>query len=153
MRLGDELNDPGLQGEACWAMTCTLFYTGRFAEAAAQARRGISIHDAHPDCWRPFAAVAGQSAAVCERAYLALSLFCLGEREAALPYSQDAVALARRTKDPFSLAMALYHGAWLRLWCGMADELKDLSEEGLTLCRELSFHFYSVIQQIGRAHV
>ena len=153
VQLGDELNDPGLQGEACWAMTCTLFYMGRFAEAAAQARRGIKIHDANPDCWRPFAAVAGQSAAVCERAYLALSLFCLGDLEAALPHSQDAIALARRTKDPFSLAMALYHGAWLRLWSGRADELKALSEEGLTLCNELSFHFYAVTQKFNVAAV
>ncbi len=153
VRLGDELNEPGLQGEACWAMTCTLFYMGRFSEAAAQARRGIKIHDANPDCWRPYAAVAGQSGAVCERAYLALSLFCLGDLEGALPHSRDAVALARSTKDPFSLAMALYHGAWLRLWAGMVDELKALSEEGLTLCRELSFHFYSVTQQFNVAAV
>ena len=153
VKLGEELHDPGLQGEACWAMTCTLFYMGRFTEAAAQARRGITIHDANPDCWRPYAAVAGQSAAVCERAYLALSLFCLGELEAALPHSRDAVALARATKDPFSLSMALYHGAWLRLWAGMADELKALSEEGLTLCRELSFHFYAVTQQFNVAAV
>jgi tetratricopeptide (TPR) repeat protein len=153
VRLGDELNEPGLQGEACWAMTCTLFYMGRYAEASAQARRGISIHDANPDCWRPYAAVAGQSGAVCERAYLALSMFCLGDLEGALTHSRDAVALARSTKDPFSLAMALYHGAWLRLWAGMTDELKALAEEGLTLCRELSFHFYSVTQQFNVAAV
>ena len=153
VRLGDELNDPGLQGEACWAMTCTLFYMGRFAEAAAQARKGIAIHDEHMDCWRPFAAVAGQSAAVCERAYLALSLFCLGELEDAISYSEAAVLLARSTKDPFSLSMALYHGAWLRLWAGRVDELKALSEEGLKLCQDLSFHFYAVTQQFNVAAV
>lgn len=153
VRLGEELQDYGLQGEACWAMTCTLFYLGRYAEAVAQARRGIAIHDAHPDCWRPFAAVAGQSAAVCERAYLALALFCLGQLDEALIQSRDAVALARRTKDPFSLAMALYHGAWLRLWAGRAAELGELSTEGLTLCRELSFHFYAVTQQFNVAAV
>jgi serine/threonine protein kinase/tetratricopeptide (TPR) repeat protein len=153
VRLGDELNEPGLQGEACWAMTCTLFYMGRYAEAAAEARRGIKIHDAHPEAHRPYAAVSGQSGAVCERAYLALSMFCLGDLEGALPHSRDAVALARSTKDTFSLAMALYHGAWLRLWAGMADELKALSEEGLALCRENSFHFYSVTQQFNVAAV
>jgi tetratricopeptide (TPR) repeat protein len=151
--LGAELNDPGLLGEACWSMTCTLFYMGRFTEAVAQARRGIAIHDANPNCWRPFAMVAGQSAAVCERAYLALALFCLGDIESAIQHSRDAVELARRTKDPFSLSMAFYHGAWLRLWAGRVDELAALSQEGLTLCRELSFHFYAVTQEFNVAAV
>lgn len=151
VHLGKELGDPGLQGEACWAMTCTLFYMGRFAESAEHAREGIRIHDAHPGCWRPFAAVAGQSAATCERAYLALSLFCLGRLEESLPYSRDAVALSREHRDPFSLAMALYHGAWLRLWAGMADELQTLSGEGLRLCREMSFYFYAVTQEFNVA--
>jgi class 3 adenylate cyclase/tetratricopeptide (TPR) repeat protein len=149
VRLGEELGDPGLRGEACWAMTCTLFYLGRFAEAAEYAREGIRIHDAHPDCWRPFAAVAGQSAATCERAYLALSLYCLGRLDEALPHSRDAVALSREHRDPFSLAMALYHGAWLRLWAGLGDELRELSEEGLRLCREMSFYFYAVTQEFN----
>ncbi|MGV2338848.1 MAG UNVERIFIED_CONTAM: hypothetical protein LVR18_34135 [Planctomycetaceae bacterium] len=46
VRLGKELGDPGLQGEACWAMTCTLFYMGRFAESAEHGAGG----DPHPRC-------------------------------------------------------------------------------------------------------
>jgi tetratricopeptide (TPR) repeat protein len=82
---------------------------------------------------------------------LALSLFCLGRIEEALPHSRDAVALSRENRDPFSLAMALYHGAWLRLWAGMADELQTLSGEGLRLCREMSFYFYAVTQEFNVA--
>jgi class 3 adenylate cyclase/tetratricopeptide (TPR) repeat protein len=153
VRLGDELGDPGLRGESCWAMTCTLFYLGRFTEAVEYALKGVEIHDAYPGCWRPFAAVTGQSASTCERAYLALSLFCLGRLDEALPYSRAAVELSRQHRDPFSLAMALYHGAWLRLWAGMADELRSLSEEGLQLCREMSFYFYAVTQEFNVAAV
>jgi hypothetical protein len=49
--------------------------------------------------------------------------------------------------------MAFYHGAWLRLWAGRVDELAALSQEGLTLCRELSFHFYAVTQEFNVAAV
>jgi tetratricopeptide (TPR) repeat protein len=98
-------------------------------------------------------AVTGQNAGVTLRGYGALSLFCLGERDAALAMSQDAIDLARRTNDPFSLSMALYHGGWLLVWCGQADAVKKIADEGVVLCRQLSFGFYEPLDLINLAAV
>lgn len=151
LQLSEQLDDSGLRVEACWAMTCTLFYVGRFSESVAHARRGIEMHDRHPELSGPFAAVTGQDAGVTTRGYMALSLFCLGERDAALAASQAAVDLARRMKAPFSLAMAHYHGGWLRLWCGMTAAARDMSNEALTLNRQLSFEHYIKLELLTQA--
>lgn len=150
-QLAEQLNDDGLRIEMRWVMTCTLFYLGRFTESVEHARLGSALYDQHPEKTRPFIAVTGQNAGVTQRAYAALSLFCLGEREAALAESQAAIDLARRTKDPFSLAMALFHGGWLRLWCGMHKAVRETAQEGHTLDRQLSFIFYERLETINLA--
>ncbi len=152
-KLGEQLDDNGVRVEAGWTLSCSLFYLGRFAESIEAARRTIAIHTEHPDCCRPFAAVTGQSAAVCARGYGANSLFCAGDPVAAVAMSQDAIDLSRRTNDPFSMSMVAYHGAWLRLWCGLFDETKTMAQEGKALCRELSFDFYEIMQTINLAYI
>lgn len=147
--LGEKLDDPGVRVEAGWTLTCSLFYLGRFTESIESARRSIAIHKEHPECCRPFAAVTGQSAAVCARGYGAMSLFCLGEPVAAVAMSQEAIDLSKQTNDPFSLSMAFYHGGWLRLWCGLFNEAKAMAEEGSALCRELSFDYYEITQRVN----
>jgi tetratricopeptide (TPR) repeat protein len=153
VRLSEQVNDVSMTIEASWAMTCTLFYLGRFMESTVHCRRGVELYDQQPACTRPFMAVTGQNAGVTLRGYGALSLFCLGERDAALAMSQDAIDLARRTNDPFSLSMALYHGGWLRVWCGQADAVKKIADEGVALCRQLSFVFYESLDLINLAVV
>jgi serine/threonine protein kinase/tetratricopeptide (TPR) repeat protein len=151
VQLGELLQDVGLMVEACWAMTCTLFYLGRFSESAEYCHRGVELFEQHPNCTQPFMAVTGQNAGVTLRGYGALALFCLGRRAEAVAMSAEAIALAGRTNDPFSLSMALFHGGWLKVWCGDFVEVQSITAQALALCRQSSFEFYETLDRINLA--
>ncbi|MFM7842830.1 MAG: hypothetical protein ACKPEY_01180, partial [Planctomycetota bacterium] len=104
-------------------------------------------------CTKPFMAVTGQNAGVTLRGYGALALFCLGRRAEAEAMSAEAIALAGRTNDPFSLSMALFHGGWLKVWCGNLVEAQAITEQALALCRQSSFEFYETLDRINLACV
>ena len=91
----------------------TLVPLGRFEEARAHLEAATVLGD-RPDAAR-YAFAPGHLVAAGARQYLAAVMLMLGEPERAWAMSGEAVEVARRRGDPFTLAFVLCAAARLRL--------------------------------------
>lgn len=94
--------DLATDAEASELLTCSLFHQGRFMEAKAQAEQGIEAAGTS-ECWR-LSAYYGEDPLVSCHHWLALSLWFLGEEEAALVQVGKALRLSEQPGRVFCLA-------------------------------------------------
>jgi predicted ATPase len=90
-------------------------WQGKFASSLAHCERAIALHD--PVQHYGHVRVLGNDQGISALNFSAWNLWCLGQPDAALARAREAVALARRLDDPFSLAFALFFETvlhWLR---------------------------------------
>lgn len=90
-------------------------YQGKFASALAHEERAIALYDSGQH--HRHVRVLGHDQGISALIYSAQNLWFLGQPDAALARAREAVALARRLDDPFSLAFALFFETfayWLR---------------------------------------
>jgi class 3 adenylate cyclase/predicted ATPase/DNA-binding IscR family transcriptional regulator len=109
--LAQRVGDPALLVEAHAALGVASFYLGEPTVARAHFGKGITLYD--PERHRSHAFVYGQDPGVVCLARVAVALWYLGYPDQALKRSDEALALARKIAHPFSLAYALFFGAWL----------------------------------------
>ena len=91
------------------------YYQGKFASSLAHCERAIALYD--PVQHHGLVRVLGDDQGVAALSFAAWNLWYLGQPDAALARAREAVALARRLDDPFSLAFALFFETivhWLR---------------------------------------
>jgi predicted ATPase/DNA-binding IscR family transcriptional regulator len=109
--LAQRVGDPGLLVVAHLALGAASFYLGEPTVAREHWDKGIALYD--PERHRSLAFVYGQDPGVVCLARVAVALWYLGYPDQALKRSDEALALARKIAHPFSLAYALFFGAWL----------------------------------------
>jgi class 3 adenylate cyclase/tetratricopeptide (TPR) repeat protein len=80
-------------------------YQGKFASSLAHCERAITLYD--PAQHHGHVRVLGNDQGISALNFSAWNLYYLGQPDAALARAREAVALARRLNDPFSLAFAL----------------------------------------------
>ena len=81
-------------------------WQGKFASSLAHCERAIALYD--PVQHHGHVRVLGNDQGISALNFSAWNLWYLGQPDAALARAREAVALARRLDDPFSLAFALF---------------------------------------------
>lgn len=136
LTLVDADADPQLSGSAHFAFAGSAVSLGRPAEAlhhfelAAELTRG-----AH-------SLTVGTRPDVHSLAWSAHAHWLLGHGDAARSSCRGAVALARATRHPYSLAVALAYGAVTLQMLGDLEELRDTVGELRDLCDRFDFAYY-----------
>ncbi|CAA9280010.1 MAG: Adenylate cyclase / Guanylate cyclase, partial [uncultured Acetobacteraceae bacterium] len=118
----------------------TLLALGRLAEARAHLEAASVIGD-RPDAAR-YALAPGHLVAAAARVFLAAVMLLLGEPERAWAASGEAVEVARRRGDPFTLAFVLCVAARLRLQARDDAPARELLGEARAIADEKGIGFY-----------
>jgi len=92
----------------------------------------------------------GADPAVTCRSFLAWALWLLGYPDAALETVNDALARARASSHPLTLAHALFFRAYVHQLRREAAETRDGAEAVVALCREEGMPFYQPLATIWR---
>jgi DNA-binding winged helix-turn-helix (wHTH) protein/predicted ATPase len=120
---------------AAWA---TAFSRGDLGAACFHAGEGIRLYDPHRHA--TIAATYGNhDAGVCARLFLARASALLGRTEVAIRVSDDAVALARALKHPFSLALAHVFASAVAQACRQTDRVRAHAEAAAAIARDQDF--------------
>jgi predicted ATPase len=108
LALAEATNDMGLLIEAWCSLGTHYFHRAAFQEA----RRYLELTLAHyePPLHRSHAQRYGQDPIVVGSAYLAWTLWCLGESQAALTQAASALRYAQTLEHPYSHSIALAYG-------------------------------------------
>jgi predicted ATPase len=112
--LAEEQGEPLRRALARRALGTSLFYFGRFAEAASELDQGIAIDDAVA-AWEDPAHLLlyTERAAVVSRLYSAWALWFLGFPDRALNMMEAGLALSQKLSHAYSLAFAQNYTALL----------------------------------------
>lgn len=144
LRLAESERKPSFLVAAHRALGSTLFYLGEFEAsrrhveevlhltAADQADTRMLIRDVY-DVVDP---------RVTCHSYLSWNLWMLGAPDQALTESERAIHLAAELRHPFSMALALSFGAWLRQFRREPSAVAALAREALALAESHRFPFW-----------
>ena len=103
-QLADALHDRDFELQAAWAEGATALWMGEFTTARSRCEHAITLYDF--DRHSPSALTYGSDPETTALCYLAMALWFLGYADQAVARINDAVASARRSAHPFSLAWA-----------------------------------------------
>jgi DNA-binding winged helix-turn-helix (wHTH) protein/predicted ATPase len=138
LALAQRGGDPGLLLEAHHALWATRFAHGDLIGARDHALQGIALYDA--DRHATLATVYGNhDAGVCGHSHGAWALALLGDVDAAVAHTREAIALARRLEHAFSEAHALLYAARVHQLLGAPQTTGDYAERARALARQSGF--------------
>lgn len=150
LALAERVNEPGMLMESLFPPSVTLVFRGDFAGARVHSARALAEYDDHERTlfW---AGLTGEDSGVAHRCYLAVALWHLGRVDEALKRSSEALALARQIGQPFTLAFALEHRAWLCIQARLASEAQAAAEEEIVIATEQDFAYWLASARLFRA--
>lgn len=150
LALAEGVNEPGMVMEALFPSVVTLAFRGDFCAAHSHCARALSDYDDR-DRTRLWAGVTGEDSGVAHRCYLSVALWHLGRVDEALRFNSEAVELARGIGQPFTLAFALEHRAWLCNQCRLASEAQAAAEEEIEIAMAQGFPYWLASSTLFRA--
>jgi class 3 adenylate cyclase/predicted ATPase len=124
-----------------------LMLAGRFASSRKHLEKVLALYD--PIVHRSLIRQAGDNPRVNSQAVLGIVLFCLGYPEQALAQSDAAIAEARRSAHPPSLASSLAFGTTVLSLVGENAALDERAGELVAIAAEQGFPLWGVA---GTAH-
>ena len=135
LALAEQSGDAGLKLQAHHASWATSFGLGRLKDVRAHAEAGLALYDA--SVHQAMASSYGNhDAANCARYFSALALALAGESERARAMADDAVDIAQRLNDPFSLALARYFASVTAQILGDTARAAEQAEASRQLANE-----------------
>jgi len=138
--LAQHLHEPTSLQEGYELLGSTLFFLGEPVAAHEYLEQGIALYDSQQSAGLAFSR--GTDPGVVCLSRLAWTLWWLGYPNQALARSHDAIALAQRLSQPYSLSFALSYNAILHLWRREPSLVKERVETMVALMREHGFvHF------------
>jgi predicted ATPase len=138
LALAQRSADPGQLLEAHHALWATRFAHGDLIGARDHALQGIALYDA--DRHATLAAIYGNhDAGVCGRSHGAWALALLGDMDAAVAHTRDAIALARRLEHGFSEAHALLYAARVHQLRGEPQTTREYAERARAVAHQSGF--------------
>jgi predicted ATPase len=148
LRLGRQRDDA--VGVVLGHLSCArcLLYRGRFGQSKSHLEAGLALYD--PIAHRSLVDQTGIHPQVYFQAYLALVLFCLGFLDKAFAHSDAAIAEARRSAHPPSLAAGLTVGTWFLSLDGNDAALNERAEELVALTTEQGFPHWGAVGTLLR---
>jgi class 3 adenylate cyclase/predicted ATPase len=132
------MEDPVLLLQAHRVMGVTYFFIGEQASARVCLERAISLYDPQ----KPYFSLYGDDPGVVCLSYESWVLWLLGYPDQALMRIEEAISLARRLSQPFSLAYALDFAAVLHHFRREEKLTKERAEEVISLSTEQGFALY-----------
>jgi tetratricopeptide (TPR) repeat protein len=154
-RLGEQLlglatavNDSALLVQAHARTGTTLLHLGQPGRARAHLETALGLYEEHQ--LQRQGLLFGADPAVTCRAFLAWAQWQLGYPDEALQTITEALALARGSSHPLTLAHAHFFRAYVHQLRGEAAETLDWAEKVIALCREEGLPFYQPLATIWR---
>jgi tetratricopeptide (TPR) repeat protein len=149
LTIGECEADPGMLMEALFPTAVTSTFRGDFAAAHTHCTRALNFDDR--DRTRFWATITGEDSGVAHRCYLSVALWHLGKSNQALNLSVQAIDLARTLGQPFTLAFALEHRAWLCNQARLPSEARIAAEEEITIATEQGFAYWLASANLFKA--
>jgi class 3 adenylate cyclase/predicted ATPase len=141
LRLAHQAHDPALAVIAHSALGLTWFHLGAFPAARQHLEAGIARDT--PDLRRTPMFRMGSDPGVACRAFAALTLWSLGYPAQALARLHEALALAHARAQPFSLAFARVHAAWVSQLRRDVPAAHEHAEAAVALATAQGFPFWA----------
>lgn len=130
---------PALSLEGHFGLGSTAFFLGRLGQAKQHLQEGLACFaqlDSHAG-----ASPTGHHAEVLCAGYGALTLWALGDVQAAQAEADQALELAKRAQHPYSVAFAHTMRAWLFQMAGAISPARAAAEDALDLAQRHGFPF------------
>jgi predicted ATPase len=127
---------------AHWAIGEALLFRGEFAQARAQQERALALYTFRPNQSSSLVYGVPADLGVFTLCFLAHTLWHLGYPDQARSKIDEALALAQRLADPFSLALARAYEAMLYQFCRDANRVQASTQMTISLCKEQGFAYY-----------
>ncbi|HEX2217377.1 MAG TPA: AAA family ATPase [Gemmatimonadales bacterium] len=144
--LAGQTSSSVLQADAHNAAGFNLFHLGRFRLARDHLQRAVERLD--PSSGLAHATSLGVNVGVFNRAYAGHCDWHLGDPERALEEVHEAIDLARRFANPFSVAVALAYTAMLHQFRREPDRVRERAEAVLAVSGERGFSYYRAWAEI-----
>lgn len=137
LQLAEEATDPGLLLEARCALGTHRFHCAAFGEARSYLEQTLAAYDPaqHGDHALSF----GQDPGVVASAYLAWTLWCLGQPAAALAYTEQALVRAAATDHPYSQVIATTYAAVQQQFLNQPGGCRAYAEQSIALAEQYGF--------------
>jgi predicted ATPase len=136
---------PGLLAAANFVVGSCLFHLGRLDESWKHVTLAIENHDASAES--VLALFAGPDLGVFCRSYLAHLAWHRDQGDPQV-HASEAIAAARRIRDPFGEAIALDYTAMLHAFRGESRAALERGREGVDACRRHGFAYYLAMGNI-----
>jgi predicted ATPase/predicted Ser/Thr protein kinase len=146
--LATAVNDSALLVQAHARTGTTLLHLGEPGRARGHLETALGLYEEHQ--LQRHGPLFGADPAVTCRAFLAWALWLLGDRDGALQTVDDALARARGSSHPLTLAHAHFFRAYVHQLRREAAETLNWAEEVIALCREEGMPFYQPLATIWR---
>jgi predicted ATPase/DNA-binding SARP family transcriptional activator len=129
--------DEGLLMEALCSLGTHYFHRAAFAEARRYLEETLALYER--DRHRDHALIYGQDPGVVACAYLAWTLWCLGETRAALAQTATGLALAEELGDPYSQVIILTYASVQQHFLDNPDTCRSYAEAAIGLADKHGF--------------
>jgi tetratricopeptide (TPR) repeat protein len=140
--------DPEALMLAHWGPGYLLVHTGEFLSVRSHLEKALEAYDPSRHQW--MVTVFTFDMGVSCLSWLSWALFFLGYPDQALQRSAEAIALARQTSHPFSLAVALATASCLHSYALDVEGTRELAEEGIEICGQKGFSFWLGVASVFR---
>jgi predicted ATPase len=147
--LAERAGDPGMLMEALFLPVVTATFRGEFSTARDACELALQLDDRERT--RHWAGITGEDSGVAHRCYLSVALWHLGFPHRAFQVNQEALALARAIDQPFTLAFALEHRAWLHNQARIAPEASAAAEEEISIATEQGYAYWLASASLFKA--
>jgi predicted ATPase len=141
LTLAQSVQDEELLIEAHRALGQCLYLLGELVSAREHLERSIAFYGPHP---RHAAAFYWNDPGVVSYSWEALTLWLLGYPDQALQRAHEAVTLAQKLSNAYTLAIALGRTAMLHHFRQERAAMQTRAEETITLATEHGFPFFSM---------
>jgi len=141
LNLATERNDSVLELQAHLSVGRCLHFRGAFASAIEHFERALSVSVPEKNDHDYYKVVAAS--------YLAIDLLLLGYLDRAVACSDRAVALARTTSGPYTVAVALFWAAEVNWFRGAELAAVDCLKELAALARQHDFSLFVAAADLG----
>jgi len=145
IELAENIPEPEYLLEANLGLGAGHLMVGELRSSREHLEEGVHLYDPERHAALAFS-YGGVDPGVACLAYLAWTLWLLGDVEQAVSRADQAQALSRRLDNPYSLARSLHWDAILRQFIGDWQAVRADAEEAIAIATEQN---YALIQAVG----
>lgn len=132
--------DDSYKAEAYWSRTASEWWAGDFTQTLALSKQGVSLYQIEASL--PHAEILQQNCGPLMTCYVGWSNWMLGYPDQAWPWLDQALALAEKLKDKFTLVVTQWQYSFMTAIAGNASQTLLLTDKVLAVSEEQSYAFW-----------